>query len=180
MGVPLLIAGIAGAAISAAGQAEAGEAKSNAAAYQSQVAANNAQIATLNSKLDIQAGEVAATNQGLKTRAQVRSEKATQGAAGIDVNTGSAPQVRAGTEQMGMLDALTIRSNASKKAYSDIVEATSDTAQSKLDTMESDQAGMAGEIGAAGTLLSGVSTVGGNYSRWQSQFGSGSNFAAGP
>ena len=175
MGLPLLaisaVAGLVGAGISAAGAAEAGKATSNSLAYQSQVAANNAAIAKQNAIMDIQSGEVAAVNQGLKTRAQVGSEKANQGASGVDVNTGSTVAVRAGTEQIGMLDALTVRSNSAKKAFTDEVAATSDTAQSQLDTMGSQQASEAGEIGATGTLLSGVSTVGGNYARYQGQFG---------
>jgi len=73
---------------------------------------------------------------------------------------------------MGMLDALTIRSDAAKKAWSDEVQATSQDAQSKLDMMESEQAKDAGDIGAIGSLLSGASTVGGNYFKFQNSFGS--------
>lgn len=171
MGVPLAIAGLVGAGVSAYGQYEAGQANSEAASYQAQVAANNAAIAKRNAVMDIQAGEAAAANKGLQTRAAVGTEKATQGAAGVDVNTGSAPNVRAGTEQFGMLDALTIRSNAAKAAYGDQVTATSDLAQSQLDKFESEQASEAGDLGAAGSLLSGVSTVGGNYIKLQNKLG---------
>lgn len=173
MGVPLAIAGIAGTVISAAGQYEQGQATAAASAYQAQVAANNAAIAKTNALMDIQSGEIAAVNSGLKTRAQVGSEKANQGASGVDVNTGSAVNVRAGTAETGMLDALTIRSNAAKEAYGQEVTATSDTAQSQLDTMEGSQAAEAGEIGAAGSLLSGASTVGGNYLKYQNLGGGG-------
>lgn len=172
MGVPLLAAGLIGGAVSAFGSYESGQAQSQAAAYQSQVAANNATIAQQNARVDIQAGETAATNKGLETRAKVGAQRAGQGAAGVDPNSGSASQVQAGTKQIGMLDALTLRSNAAKQAYGQQVAATSDTAQSQLDTAESSQAAEAGDIGATGTLLSSVSTAGGNYARWQSQFGS--------
>jgi hypothetical protein len=37
--------------------------------------------------------------------------------------------------------------------------------------MQSEQAKTAGDIGAAGSLLSGASTVGGNYIKFQNQFG---------
>ena len=70
-----------------------------------------------------------------------------------------------------MLDSLTIRSNSAKKAYGEEVQATSDTAQGVLDTAAGEQAKVAGDLGAGGSLLSGVSTVGGNYAKWQSQFG---------
>ena len=172
MGLPIAAAvmGGIGSGISAYGQYEAGQAQSKAAAYQAQVAANNAAIAKQNATMDIQAGEVAAVNQGLKTRATIGNEKAAQGAGGIDVNTGTAVAVRAGTAQMGMLDALTTRSNSAKAAYAQEVQATSDTAQSQLDTAQSQQAAIAGDIGAAGSMVSGASTTGANYTKWQTQF----------
>lgn len=167
----LAVMGLVGGAVSAAGAVESGYAKSEAAAYQSQVAANNAKIVQQDATLDIQAGEVAAVNQGLKTRARVGQEKASQGAAGIDVNSGSAVDVRAGTEELGMLDALTVRSDAAKRAYTKEVEATSDTAQSQLLTAESEQDVTAGWMSGAGTLLSSASSVGGNWSKYQTNFG---------
>ena len=167
MGLPALFAGLglAGTAISAGGAYAQGEAASANAAYQAQVAANNAAIAQRNARMDIQSGEVQATNAELKTRAQVGQEKATQGAAGIDVNTGSAPNVRTATEQLGALNAMTIRSNAAKAAYGQEVSATSATAQSQLLSAESQQYAEAAPLGAAGTLLSGASTVGGRYAQ---------------
>lgn len=173
------IAGAAGGGVSAFGSYESGQAKAAADSYQAQVAANNAKIAEQNSKLDIQSGETAAFNQGLKTRAIVGQQKAAQGASGIDVNTGSASDVRAATAGTGMLDALTIRSDAAKKAYADEVQATSDTAQSQLDTAAASQDVAAGDLGAAGTLLSSASTVGGNYAKFQQNFAGVNNFNSG-
>jgi hypothetical protein len=161
------IAGLAGAATSAVGAYTTGQANSANATYQAQVAANNAQIAQQNAKMDIQSGEVAAVNQGLKTRAAVGTEKANQGAAGIDVNGPSASDVRAGTQSMGMLDALTIRSDAAKQAYAQEVAATSDTAQGELLTAQAGQDVTAGDLSAGGTLLSGASTVGSNWAKFQ-------------
>jgi hypothetical protein len=169
------------------------QATSENAAYQAQVAKNNAAIASQDARFDIQAGETAAVNKGMKTRAAVGQEKAAQGAAGIDVNTGSAADVRAGEAAVGMLDASTIRSNAAKAAYAKEVEATSDTAQSQLLTAESSQAlqggalasegaelqGEGAELAGEGTLLSNVSTVGGNWAKFQQNFGGVSNFNSG-
>lgn len=165
------VIGGAGTLVKGFGDYSAGEAKSANDAYQSQVAANNAKIATQDAKFDIQSGEAAAFNSELKTRSVVGNEKANQGASGIDVNTGSAAAVRTGTAEMGMLDALTIRSNASKQAYAKEVEAMSDTAQGQLLQTESTQDIEAGEFSAAGDLLSGASTVGGNYAKFQTKFG---------
>ena len=171
--VSLAVIGAVGAATTAAGTLATGQSTAAADAYQAQVAANNAKLAQQQGKLDIQSGEIAAVDQGLKTKAAVGTEKAQQGASGIDVNTGSAPAVRAGTAETGMLDALTIRSNAAKKAYADEVTAQSDTAQGVLDTFAGQSAQTGADIGAAGTLLSGASTVGGNYAKLQNAIGGG-------
>jgi hypothetical protein len=165
--VSLAVIGLAGAATSAAGTLATGSATAAADAYQAQVAANNAKLAQQQSKLDIQSGEISAVNQGLKTKATVGSEKAQQGASGIDPNTGSAVAVRSGTSEMGMIDALTIRSDAAKKAYADEVTAQSDTEQGVLDTYAGQSAETGSEIGAAGSLLSGAATVGNNYIKLQ-------------
>lgn len=154
----------------AVGAVQSGYAKSEAASYRSQVAANNAKLAEEDATREMQAGEVAAFNRGLKTRAQVGSQKAAQGASGIDVNTGSAVDVRVGTEELGMLDALTIRSDATKRAYAKQVEAHNYTVQSELEEAEAEQAVTAGWISGAGTLLSSASSVGGNWGKYQTMF----------
>ncbi len=171
--VSLAVIGMAGVGVNAYGQYEAGQAQSMAAAYQAQVAANNANIARQNASMESAAGEAQVVAKGLQTRALIGKEKAYAGASGVDVNTGSTAAVRAGTEQMGMLDALTIRSNAAKRAWASEVQATSEEAQSQLYQFESRAAAEAGDIAAAGSLLSGASTVGGNYLRWQNVAGSG-------
>jgi len=79
--------------------------------------------------------------------ALIGKEKAYAAASGIDVGTGSTTAVRAGTQEMGMLDNLTIRSDSAKKAYADEVQAGNFTAESQLDTMKSQQAAEAGDIG---------------------------------
>jgi hypothetical protein len=165
--VSLAVIGLAGAATSAVGGIEAGQATAASDSYQAQVAANNATLAKQQGKLDIQSGEIAAVDQGLKTKAKIGTEKASQGASGIDVNSGSAADVRAGTAMVGTVDVSTIRSNAVKKAYSDEVQANSDTAQGQLDTMGASAAETGADIGAAGTLLTGASTVGANYAKLQ-------------
>jgi hypothetical protein len=77
----------------------------------------------------------------------------------------------AGIKQYGMLDALTIRSNAAKQAYGREVAATSYTAQAQLDTMEGSQAAEGGDLGALGTLLTGASSFGSKYATGKNQFG---------
>jgi hypothetical protein len=162
------IAGLVGAGVSAYGQYQSMEAQSADAAYQSQVAANNAKIAKQNAQFETEAGEITASNYGLKTRAAVGSMKAAQAASGVDVNSGSFVEERGAAAELGMLDAMTIRSNAAKKTYGEQVAETSFKAQSQLLKAQSQQADAAAPIAAFGTLLSGASSVGGNYAKYLS------------
>jgi hypothetical protein len=166
MGAALgLAAGIAGAGIQAVGTYNQDLAQSQNAAYQAQVAANNSKIAGQNQAWDVQAGEVAAGNQGLKTRAMVGATKAAQGASGVDVNSGSFVGARTGEAEFGALDALTIRSDAARKAYAASVQANNYTAEGKLDTAESTQAANAAPVAATGSLLSSASMVGASWAK---------------
>lgn len=164
--VSLAIIGVAGAATSAAGTYGQYQAQSKNAAYQAQVAANNAQIAKQNEELEMQAGSQQVTNNEMKTRAAVAKTKTGQAAGGIDVNSGSAVDVRSGEAETGMLDALTIRTNAARRAYGYAVQSTSDTAESGLLASESKQASEAAPFAAAGSLLSGASSVGSKYAQF--------------
>lgn len=159
----MLGAGLVGGALNAVGSYNQNIAQANNAAYQAQVAANNAKIAEGNAELETQTGEIQAANYGLKTRAAVGKTMAEQGASGVDVNTGSSVNVRSAESSLGMLDALTIRANAARKAYGYQVGATSDTAESGLLTSESEQAAAAAPVGALGSFLGSVSSAAKNY-----------------
>jgi hypothetical protein len=158
-----MVAGVAGAGVSAAGQYGSMEAQSSNAAYQAQVAANNATIAGRNANMDLQSGETAVTNRGMKTRQQVGTEMAGQSGSGVDVNSGSFVNSRAATSEIGALDALTIRSNTAKKVYADETQQSNFQAQGGLLTNESEQASAAAPVVATGSLLSSASSVGGSY-----------------
>ncbi len=166
MGAALFAAGIAGAAVSAIGTYGSMEAQSANAAYQAQIAKNNATIAGRNANMDLQAGETAAVNRGLKTRAQVGAQLAGEGASGVDVNSGSFVKARAGTSEMGMLDALTIRSNTAKKVYADETQQSNYEAESGLMSNESQEASDMAPVAAIGSALTSASSVGGNYYKY--------------
>lgn len=167
MGFALLAAGLAGSAIQGIGAYEQGQAASESAAYQAQVAKNNALVERYNAAQEAQSGAAQEANQGLKNSAQVGQVKAAQGASNIDVNSGSAANVRAAAAALGAEDLMTIRSNTAKKVYGYEVAATGDTAQAGLLESESKQAAIGGDIGALGTFLSGASSVGARYAQWQ-------------
>lgn len=153
MGVYLAAASLG---MQALGQIRQGQAAAASAKYNSQVQANNAQIAQNNAAL---AGEQGAANAGIeqqKTRAAVGGIKAAQAANGIDVNSGSAVDVRSSAAELGELNAITIRSNAAKTAYGYQTQQSSDMAQSQLDRQEAKFDVQAGYMNAGTTLLSGA------------------------
>jgi hypothetical protein len=141
--------------------------------YQAQVARNNAEIARANAALTEASGVAKETAMGMKTASTVGGMKAAQGASGIDVNTGSAANVRVAAAKLGALDALTIRSNTAREAYGYEVAATSDIAEAGLLEAEAKQAKVAGDISALGTFLTGASSVGLKYAGMQLGTGGG-------
>jgi hypothetical protein len=153
MAAPLAIAAISatviGSGISAYSAISQGD-------YQAQVAKNNAQIASNNSTYALQQGAVQEQDQALKTRAAVGEETASAASNGIDVNTGSAATVRAGTVGLGALSGATIRNNAARAAlgFTQQSEQFSDQAQADA---------QAGALGAAAAGIGGVSQAGGLY-----------------
>jgi hypothetical protein len=168
MAAPVLAGiGLAGAGVSAFGAYEQAQAQAENAQYQAQVAQNNAAIARANAALTEASGAAKEAAQGMKTASTVGQTKATQAASGIDVNTGSAADVRLAESKLGALDALTIRSNTAREAYGYEVAATSDIAESQLLETEASQAKEAGDISALGTFLTGASSVGLKFQNMQ-------------
>lgn len=143
----------AGGITGAIGSLFGGSAQSNMYKYQAGIAAMNAQIAQQNANYDLAVGEVQAQQSGMKTRAVIGATRAQQGASGLDVNTGTAVQVRASEAELGAEDMALIRSNAAKRAYGDEVTAVQDTAQSELDTYAARNSQTAGVIGAFSSVL---------------------------
>jgi hypothetical protein len=160
----------AGGGIKAFGAYEGGQATQAQMAYQAQVAQNNAAIAKQNASWDIQAGEAAANDRGMKTRAEVGTATAHLAAGGVATGVGSAGQAVAGIKDIGMLDSMRIRSNAARQAYSDEVQATSFGAQAGLDTLEGRQAAEGGDLGSLGTLLTTAGTFGSQYGQYTKNF----------
>lgn len=167
------VLGLFGASTSADAAAQQYQASSANAAYQAQVANNNATIAGKNANMDLQAGETAVANRGMKTRSQVGTTMAGQSGSGVDVNSGSFVNARAGESAIGALDALTIRSNTAKQVYADETQQSNFEAESGLETQESQQATAAAPVAydaamltGTGSALSQASSVGGNYYKY--------------
>jgi hypothetical protein len=157
-GVPLAASGL-----SALGTLSQSRAASQAASYNAQVATQNAQIATTNANMTGAQGEAAVGVAGAKTRAAAAGELANQGASGLDVNKGSAVDVRASTAEVGELNALTIRSQAAQTAYGYQTQAAGYQGTAALDKFESTADQEGGELKGASTLLGTVANPNYNY-----------------
>ena len=155
-----LAASLGSSVVGGVGAIQQGNAASASAGYNAQIAANNAKIATQNAGYAGAEGEYNVGVAGARTSAQVGATLANQGASGIDVNTGSAVNVRESEAKVGMLNALNIRSEAARKAYGYQTEAVSDTAQSQLDKSQASADKTAGLIKAGATVLGGVGSAG--------------------
>ncbi len=160
MGVALPVVAIAstviGTAISAYGAYESGVQGKALAGYQAQVANNNATIAKQNADYATEAGNSKAQIQDLQTRALIASETAAQGSSGLDVNSGSAVDVRRGSAAMGTLSELNIRNDAAREAYGFQQQGVNYTAEGQLDQYKGANAMRAGEISAIGSIVGGA------------------------
>lgn len=153
------------------GQLTQGEANKGAAEYNASVAAANAQIAKNKAAMAGAAGTAQVEQAQLQSRAKIGGLIASQAASGLNVNSGSALDVRSSAEQLGQLNAITVRSNAARQAYGYQTEAASDTGQQGLYQSEAKNAMPAAEIGAAGTVLGGVGSAASRYGEFQLQAG---------
>lgn len=154
-----------GLATSALGSIAQGNAQAQSAKYNAAIQSNNAQTALHNATL---AGQEGAANAGIeqeKTRANVGAIKTAQAANGVNVNTGSAVDVRSSASELGELNAINIRSNAARSAYGYQNQAASDQAQAKLDKQEAKYDAESGYVKAGTTLLSG-GVSGGQTGLW--------------
>lgn len=164
-----LAAVIGSAVVGGAGAIQQGQAAKSAADYNAQVAQNNAKIATQNATWAAQEGEANAGEQGAKTKATVAATLASEGASGVDVNSGSFQNVRSSETELGMLDALTIRSNAARTAYGYETQATGDIAQSQLDKAQGQNSELSSYVNAGSTVLGGVGNAASKYTDFLNQ-----------
>jgi len=171
--LPLIAAGISlattaiGGIMGAAGAQTQAQAQAQTANYQAQVARNNQIIAQQQAEAAVQTGQEQATEQGLRNRAQLGGILAAQSASGLDVTTGSAPEVRSSAREIGQLEQTTIEHNAALQAYGYQTQATSQAAQAGLLSLEAQQARQAGTIGVATSLVSGASNLGSKFIQFQ-------------
>jgi len=115
---------VVGALNQGKGAATQAAASSQAADYRAQVADNNAAIARENQRVaqdNARAAEAAgaarADQESINARQLLGKQKVAAAASGLDVNSGSALDIRAGTAGQAMLTDLNIRDETSRRAY---------------------------------------------------------------
>jgi len=167
--------------------------RANMSDYQAGVAQMNKKIALSQADAARASGDVEAGEKGMQWRSAISNAKAAQGASGLNVNTGSAVNVRESMIELGNFDQTTVRANAAKVAYGYDVEAAQDEAQGALYTMTaglermqasaatmganitrmalpleqqaSDIAKTSGEIGVISSLVGGAGSVASKWSQ---------------
>lgn len=169
---------IAGGITQAAGAQAAGQAALQQNNYQAGVAEINSKIAKQNADYARNQGEIQATQYGIKSAQRQGAIRAGQGASGVDVNTGTAVDVRESQKKVSDMDLAQIRLNASKTAYDFDAQAVGFDNQATLYKMAGANAVVAANYSATASILGTVSSV---SSKWMqgSQMGmfsgSGSN-----
>jgi len=168
-----LATSVVGAGVGAIGSMTSANAASESAKYNAEIASNNAKIATQNANYAGAAGTAQAEQAALKTRAEVGSMAASEGASGVDINSKSNLDVRSSARQLGELNAITIRSNAARAAYGYNVKAASDTATGQLDLASAQNDLTAGALNAGTTVLSTAGSAAMNFANFTKNGGGG-------
>lgn len=164
------VAAVGSAVVSASGAISRGNAQQDAANYQAQIARNNAISAERNAQYATEAGAEQGLIQSMKGASKLAAIKTKQAANGVDINRGSAVDVREGEAEGSQLDVQTIQHNALLKAYGYRTQAVSDEAQAGLDVKEGAADVTASRYEAVGGLLGAASSVAG---KWGSSIGGG-------
>lgn len=168
MGLGALGAGAA--AISAIGAATSAVAQGQASSYQSQVAKNNQQIAGQNANYAASQGAQQVNQEAMQVRGQIGQQKAAQASSGLDVNSGSAVDVRASTAQLGQQSIANVRNSGARQVYGYTTQGQNFGEQAAMDQAQADQAPVSAALGATSSLLSSSSGIS-NPSTFKALFG---------
>jgi hypothetical protein len=110
------VGSVIGGVVGAVGQMQQQQAAQQQAQYMAQVAKNNQIIANQNATYARQAAAAQEARQNEKTAAVIGATRAAQASNGLDVNSGSNLDVQSSAEELGQLDAASIRSAGERQA----------------------------------------------------------------
>lgn len=163
-----------GGVVGAVGQYEQGQAAATSAKFNADIERQNAAISRENAAIAGQSGAQQAFNSGQKSRQEMGAIIANQAASGIDVNSGSALDTRLSADDLGMMDALTIRSNATREAYGYRTQAISHDEQAVLDRASATNDLTASYLNAGSTLLGAAGNAASRFYGYKMEGGLGS------
>lgn len=162
-----LAASVVSGVVGAGGAIMQGQAQAKQAKYQSAVERNNAKIAGWQADDATKRGQIEEQRQRLATARLRGAQRAGMAANGVEIDSGSPLDILMDTQQLGELDALTIRSNAEREAYGFRSQQGNLMAQAGLTQMAGRNAQTAGYISAGSTLLSSAATTGDRYATYK-------------
>lgn len=169
MGDPITLAIMAAGAYMQANAAKnAAKSQKNAYEYQAAVSRNNAKIAEWQAQNEIAKGQQAEIEQRRKTAALKGGQTASLAARGLDISSGSALNILTDTDYMGEQDALTIRDNAAKSAWSARLQSQNESNNAAM--MSSAASGISPSGAFTSSLLGSAGSVAGS---WYAKSGSG-------
>jgi hypothetical protein len=150
---------VASTAVSIYGAEKSAAATSAASAYQSQVATINQGIADTAAKNALLTGDVQQQQKANQEAQLLGQQKVAMAANGGDPNSGSDVSLESDTKANGLLDQLTIQSNAERENLGYQTQSMSYQGQAALDQASSQNALTAGNLQAGATALSGAGSV---------------------
>lgn len=151
MGFSATMASAAGAGIGAAGAMTRAQSQQNMLTSEANIADMQARQAIIN-------GQTNEQSSMLRTGATFGAQRAQLGANGVDLGSGSATDLLASTKYMGARDAMTIKDNALRTAWSYSAQSSMDRAAAG--SINPTMAGVGSLLGSAGTVAS-------SWSSWQ-------------
>ena len=172
MGGSMIDTAISGG-LQAYGQIFEGEAQAKAYQYNQAVATQNAHTALENANLVAESGTAQAAMVQMHNRQASGQIEAQQSASGLDVNTGSAVDVKSSQREIGVTDAYNSRIAAIREAYGYQTKAVNEQAEAAMDKYEGQVSEEAGYIGAAGTIMGTLGKESDEYGQYLAMGGFG-------
>jgi len=149
------------------GQSQAAKAQAGQYQYQAAVDRNNKIIADRQAEDAIKRGDAEEDEHRRKVAAIKSDQRVGFASRGIDLGSDVVTDTLSDTAMLGELDALTIRSNAAREAYGYRVQGMNYEASAGNNALAAKNAKSAGKTAMFSTLLSGASTVAGDYATYK-------------
>ena len=157
----------AGFLMQAYGQRQSAKAQAGQYQYQAAVDRNNKIIADRQAEDAVKRGEAAEEEHRRKVQAIKSDQRVGFASRGIDLGSDVVVETLSDTAMLGELEALTIRSNAAREAYGYRVQGMNYEASAGNNALAAKNAKSAGKTAMFSTLLSGASTVAGDYATYK-------------